>query len=85
MFQYLGQNLLLLERRKEISVATDLFLNSLLYSTTLASAANLEYVLKSKQLEVSTRRIQAIRTYISQHVRSEPIIEETTITEDKSE
>ncbi|CAF4081080.1 unnamed protein product [Rotaria magnacalcarata] len=80
-----GQILQLLDRRKEISVATDLFFNSLFYSTNLASAASIEHILKSKQLEVSTRRIQAIHTCIAQYVHSEPIYEKIDSTDDESD
>ncbi|CAF3087200.1 unnamed protein product [Rotaria socialis] len=80
-----GQILQLLDRRKEISVATDLFLNLLFYSTNLASAASIEHILKSKQLEVSTKKIQSIHTCIAQHVHSEPIYEQIEITDDESD
>ncbi|CAF4857145.1 unnamed protein product [Rotaria socialis] len=79
------QILQLLDRRKEISVATDLFLNLLFYSTNLASAASIKHILKSKQLEVSTKKIQSIHTCIAQHVHSEPIYEQIEITDDESD
>lgn len=75
----------LLYRRKEISVATDIFLNSLLYSTNLASAVSVEHILKTKQLEVSSRRIQAIHACITQHVHSIPIYEQMELTDDESD
>jgi hypothetical protein len=85
VFQSLGQILRVLHRRKEIFIAADLFLNSLLFSSTLMSAASVEHILKTKKIEVSTRRVQAIHNCISQHVHSVPINENVQIMDDESD